>query len=430
MSTASENWDQILLWDTTPEGTVALAGNAERFREKVIATYLLGGTVVVRPAELFEGPDYYYDDAVAENGFLRSMLRVGAASLALSPDKTLFDRAEWRFREGTVFDRGRRVTDPTEIDAVRARTFGRAEVLTSLGWKPAKVQEELAGDEHKKRLNQRMRASLTSVGSHFFGRDRFPETALAQFLRAPLIVESRADIYHLIRDSWSSHLDAEQREAFVSACTEALTISTLTVTASHYGGRVSELRPDTFARFTYGTAASRSGGTAVELRAARAFRLAFEVLLRPSERLLAQPLVSALHGNDAPRIVESIHQLVGAEDRSQIAEALYGPSEMLRGSSLILRAADEDVSEDTLLREALLRIEEVEKKHALRRAGVRALTGGAVGVLGDLVLALLGIPAPGVLSVAGGVHGWLTRGRAEPPAFAGLRKPLQSRGHA
>lgn len=200
--------DQILFWDTSPDGTVSMSKSKKELRNKIISAHLTGGHVVIRPAELFEGEDFYFHDAVDESGFLYNLMKSGSASLAIDHHTNIEERAEWRFRDGTVFDRGLRYTSKTDIDRIRRRTEYRAERIVVSGWKNCPHQISRNKDQFEKALNTTIRYLLATVSDKYMKGGIEADAAINYFINSSVQVSSRSDLYDVIDECWS--LDVEK----------------------------------------------------------------------------------------------------------------------------------------------------------------------------------------------------------------------------
>ena len=206
--------DQILFWDTDTNATVSLSKNEKELRQKIIASTLSGGHLVIRPAELFEGKEFYFDDATQENGYLYNLMKKGAASLALDHDSSLSDRAEWRFRDGTVFDRGVRYTEKKDIERIKARTLARAEKIEAVGWKNCLIQSSRSKLIFEKDLNLRIRYLLSKVSNNYFENGLEENTSINAFINNSVQITSRSDIYDAVKTLWSEDVEDSKKFHF------------------------------------------------------------------------------------------------------------------------------------------------------------------------------------------------------------------------
>ena len=440
MNTQVDERDQILFWETDAAGTVNLshdegdedAVRAEKFRQKVLATYLLGGTVLIRPGELFEGPENYYEEASSSRGLLRALLERGRAGLAMSrlefPD--LNARAKWAFQSGRVFDNGV-LLDGDEAKRAQERTFVRAQELHGRGWKPAEFQQALTRDEHAERVTQISKNALQLVGKQFLGPRRLWESEFGKFIQSSAIINTRTDVLDRI-PNWSKAVSEPKRERFADACREAHSHAMVVATASRYGGYVSELRPDTFAMYAVGASGERPSSQNVEWRVLEAFKRVLKNSLKPSETESGQPLVAAIASRDMHGIVSECERLVTAEDRSQLRDFLYQGSDRLDGKSLVEWVVETAPDDDVLAQYANHRLEDMEKSRSRRRNILSTLLGAAPGIVGDTILIILKsldpslepIPPFSTTAIGSGL-GYAYGAATGRPLFAGLRMPVR-----
>lgn len=418
--------DQILLWNTAADATVTLSPTPRAFRRKVTATHLLGGHLVVRPAELFEGPRWLFESAVEEHGYLYHLQRAGLATLVLADGTTLFDRAEWRFRTGGVFDRGEPVTGRRRVEKVRKRTMERAERLERAGWRAAAPRYTLAPAQAARELNVRFREWLAPVATRAFGT-RLARTPVHDYLSGAFAVESRADLYPRIEREWSRPL-GKGRKAFVRACKDALTLAALERTAVRYGGRVSEFRPTSALPFTMGSVRSHGRVLDAEVRVIRALAQVLPEMLTEAERRLGAPMVEVLRHDDPAEFVESA-ALVTAEDRQQLCDLLYLPTPRLEGECLACHVADADPPLRGKELRALVRecVEEMERDTRVKRQRLGLILRALLTVGAEVLLALLGVGLhPGIPASVEVAYELARPPESGPPLLMGLRTPLRA----
>jgi hypothetical protein len=325
--------DQILFWDTDTNATVSLSKNEKELRQKIIASTLSGGHLVIRPAELFEGKDFYFDDAVKEDGFLFNLMKNGAASLALDKGSSLCERANWRFRDGTVFDRGTRYTEKKDIEIIRKRTETRAEKIEAVGWGNCPLQANRAKDVFEKDLNLRIRYLLSKVSNVYFENGIEENKAINSFINGSVQVASRSDIYDVVKTVWVDGVDDSKKANFVSDCSSALTLAAISNTADNYGDRISEVKGQNYNSLSTYSSLSGISAAKVETTVLKSF---LRVLPSKMERLESEQkhFAGMALNLEANQFAEASTSIITSRDRDELNLLLYGESEYLDNLSL------------------------------------------------------------------------------------------------
>ncbi|MCF7513633.1 hypothetical protein L3V43_06975 [Pseudoalteromonas sp. L23] len=421
--------DQILFWDTSFQGIVNLSSSKKAFNKKVIANHFLGGHLVIRPAELFEGEDFYFDSAVKEGGILFELMNCGMASLALDAEKSIEDRANWRFNKEVVFDRGKEVRSAKDIEEVKRRTFDRAEKMEKSGWKNAPIQNATADSTRNQRLNERFRASIWTISREYLSENEIAENSIGAFLATKINVASRSDLYPKIDQDWSLLIPENFRKAFIVQLKEALTLATNLTTAETFGGKVSDIRNDTIAHFMAKSKNQNNSYQYFELEAVKLFVEALKKELGEKE-LLNNPLIKSINTMDTKKLVENSVKSISGEDRLLLHKLIYEKSKYLEGMSFIelLVNCSEKLTKSQKISKLRGRIQELQSD-SNRNANVIAIIRAAVLATGaEAALVMLMGSAPnflvtaGVLAVDLGIHFSST----DTPVFAGFRRSIES----
>lgn len=419
--------DQILFWDTSFQGIVNLSNSKSAFNKKVIANHFLGGHLIIRPAELFEGKDFYFNSAVEEGGILYELMNNGMASLALDKDKSIEDRANWRFNKEVIFDRGKEVRSVKELDEVKKRTFERAEKIEKVGWKNAPIQKSTSASTRNQRLNDRFRASIWTVSRSFLSEDKIAESSIGAYLELKINVASRSDLYAKIDEEWASLISEKDRNSYSVQVKEALTLSTNLTTAETFGGKVSDIRNDTISRFM-GKCKSKNGSNQYyELEAIDLFVEALKKELSEKE-LNSNSLISAIRNMKAKELVENSVMSISGEDRLLLHKLIYEKSTFLEGLSFmeVLVNYSDKFTKKEKISKVRGRIQELEGTNN-RSASVIAIIRSAIIASGaEAALVMLSGAAPNFM-VTGGVFA-LDLGiqfrSTDTPVFAGFRRSI------
>lgn len=415
--------DQILFWDTDANATVSLSKNKKELRQKIIASTLSGGHLIIRPAELFEGEEFYFNDAVNEDGFLFNLMKNGAASLALDKDQTLSQRVQWRFRDGTVFDRGVRYTDKKEIENIRRRTEIRAEKIEAAGWQNCLLQSSRPKDEFEKDLNIRIRVLLSSVAHNYFTDGLNENTAMNGFINGSVQVASRSDLYDTVKSLWQSDIEDGKKADFIRDCTNALTLATITNTADNYGSRISEIKGQSYNVLSAYASSKGLPAAKVETTILKSF---LRVLPRKMDKLEAEQkhfAGVALH-LEAKRFAEVATHLISARDRDELDQLLYGESNYLGGKSLTqdIYTHWQHYKSKDIDRLVEIRIDELAQKYA-RDTGRSAILLSTMRSLSIEALMLkLGIPF--IPTIINSLNDLRSNDKQLRPIFSGFRTKI------
>ena len=420
--------DQILLWDTNYQGVVNLSGSKNALHKKIIANHLLGGHIVVRPAELFEGEEFYFNSAVEQGGLLYELLKNGMASLALDQDKTLEDRARWRFNKEVIFDRGVEVNTAKKLDEVKRRTFDRAEKLAQAGWLNAPIQTNTPADIRITNMNERFRMSIWSVARLYLSEQEIVDSPIGSFLQSGVTVASRSDLYPKIDDEWANIVTADKAKVFSAQLKESLTLATTVTTSESFGGKVTDIRNDTLLPFMVSSShnAKVKGYQTLELEAMDLFVEAMKHELKILERE-NKPFIAAIRNLDAQRLVQKSIELISSKDRELLVELLYSKSVYLGGDSFVEFLANESLkmSRKDKIVKMRGRIQELEDKHD-RSVNVFATVKSAVRATGfEALLLLFGCNANFLVTLGSAVVDTGTHlKKNKTPVFAGFRSSI------
>lgn len=421
--------DQILFWDTSFQGIVNLSSSKRAFNKKVIANHFLGGHLVIRPAELFEGEDFYFNSAVNEGGILFELMKCGMASLALDTDKSIEDRAKWRFNKEVVFDRGKEVRIAKDIEEVKRRTFERAEKIEKSGWNNAPVQNVAEDSIRNQRLNDRFRASIWTISREYLSENEIAENKIGLFLGSKINVASRSDLYPKIDQDWSLSIPENFRKAFIVQLKEALTLATNLTTAETFGGKVSDIRNNTIAHFMTKSDKKNNSYQYFELEAVNLFVEALKKELSEKE-LVNNPLIKSIISMDTKKLVESSVESISGEDRLLLHKLIYEKSKFLEGMSFIdvLVSGSGKLTKNQKIEKLRGRIQELQSD-SNRNSNVIAIIRAAVLATGaEAVLVMLMGSAPNFLVTAGVLVTDLgiQFNSTDTPVFAGFRRPIES----
>lgn len=385
--------DQILLWNTSANGTVDLVSSREQLKKKVIRSSILGGQIVVRPAELFEDGDersegnLFLDATDEKNGFLYHLMKNGLATLDLY-DMSIFERAELRFQQEGLIDRGRKILKKSEFEKVRKRTLDRAQIIDRLGWKPSNIKGQGYIDQ-----NVFFRQNLKKIGLLYF-KEKFDETKMASFLRSSKDVVFRSQLYDHFTNDWIKDLNTSQNpETFVKDLKQAVTISTIQARSSNYGSRVSSVEFDVIPKFTYTTEFKNNRFNNLESIIFDGFINSIDDSLTKKDQLDSS-LVQSIKSFDAQKFVDRLLKNSDDIKRSDLDELIYGNSAKLGTSLAILFDTDKELITRPHEQKKVIeeRINELDNETRKRITKQRNLIKWSALGLGELVVFLVGGP--------------------------------------
>lgn len=416
--------DQILFWDTNYQGIVNLSRSKTALNRKLMANHLIGGHLIIRPAELFEGDEFYFNSAIKEDGMLYQLLKNGMASLALDSDISIENRADWRFNKEVVFDRGLEIKTSKQLDAVKKRTYDRAESLDKVGWGNAPIQTKISENERMHNMNQRFRLSMLAVGKMYFPEEELLNSSLGAYILSGVNVASRSDLYPKIDDDWSQLVRENQRENFKKSLKESLTFSATLTTSESFGGRISDIKNQTLYPLVLENNFDNAAYETFELEAANLFIEAMKLEISINERE-NDSFISSIRNMDASRFVESSVRLISPIDRKLLLELIYGQSKYLGEMSIVQFLATESLklSKKDKIKKMRGRIQELESDSNRSANRIAILRSGTIAASGEALLMLIGINAP--FLVTGAVMGLDFLFNGKSAIFAGFRTPIQ-----
>ena len=324
---------QILFWDTDSRSRVGLSKNKRALIRKIIASYLLGGKLLIRPSELFESESFYFNESVNENGYFYNLMKNDLANLAMDNNMTLEERAKWRFRNGFVFDRGMKITNIVEIEKIRTRTFNRAEALDRAGWKNNKHFVYSSKDVYEKKLNLRFKGALFTIVNNLGNYKHQLDSSMFDYLHSDRFVSSRADLFPYIQNLWGQNLPLNLQDTFRRTCKEALTFATIINTTENYCNRVSDLSNLNVLNFCINSQFYKKTHVAIETIILNSF---IQELSNKMEQLDKEKVnfINSFQLMNAKNFVENTKYLITDKDRDELNELLYGRSDHLDGESL------------------------------------------------------------------------------------------------
>lgn len=320
--------DQILLWDTDSNATVSLSTSKNDLIQKIMTTYLIGGHIIVRPAELFEGEDFYFDDAVSENGFLYNLMKNGEASLALDINSSIEERVSWRFRNGNVFDRGKRYDNKKDINKIRERTEKRAEKLIKAGWKSCTKQTHRSKMRYESDLNIISKNYLSIVSTKYFG-DINKDSFINLFINGSSQITSRSDLYDEIKNKWSNDVNENEKNNFISDCKNVLTFASIANTAKNYTNRISEICDLNYNLLSTYSSQSKFSVSQIERTIIRSFLKKMAKYAFKKDNFSESVLKM-----NAKKFVEVSISNISSRDRDEIHQLLYGESKHFNGLNI------------------------------------------------------------------------------------------------
>ena len=323
--------DQVLFWDTTSDGVVKSSLNIQQLRRKIKATHLIGGNIIIRPAELFEGSESYYKEATEEKGLLYQLMKAGKAYLALPPGNTIYNRAERRFQDNYLVNNGRHITSKTEIDKIKYRTYHRADTLYNLQW-PNSSYYKIIPESNDEIRSNKFRNIIKHISNKYF-TSNIEETDIGKYLCGDEIVLKRGVLYKRIEGSWSSPLEPSLRPMFIKTCKDALTLISAGYNACEYGGRMSEVLPYTIDDILYGNSCINGISIYTEADIIDSFLRIASAIKINVDTVGYNNFASSLRTDDAADFVNGVSKC-NDRHRQFIQELLYSPSKALGDDSL------------------------------------------------------------------------------------------------
>ncbi|WP_353572742.1 hypothetical protein [Candidatus Albibeggiatoa sp. nov. BB20] len=360
-------YDQIFFWDTSPDATVSMSESKNELKNKVISAHLIGGHIIVRPAELFEGDDFYFQDAISEDGYLYNLMKSGAASLALDIHSSLEERVNWRFRDGTVFDRGKRYTTKVDIEKIKKRTEERAEKITACGWKSCLFRSNRNKNQFEKDLNIHIKSLLTTVSIKYIKGGIKSNAAINSFINSSIQVVSRSDLYQVIENIWVLDITDTKKQSFITDCKSVLTWAAILNSTMSYGNRVSELKGFNYNTFSYFASASKLDASKVESTIMESF---VKVLSKKVSTLESETeyFAKKMLKENAKEFANLTTSLVTPRDREELKQLLYGEFHHQSPKSLAQFVTEEwrKLKPSDIDRLVAIRFDELEKMYGYK----------------------------------------------------------------
>ena len=415
--------DQILFWDTSSDATVSMSRSKKELKQKVISAHLTGGHVVIRPAELFEGEDFYFEDAVNKDGFLYNLMKLGYASLALDHHMDIEERAKWRFRDGTVFDRGQRYTNEKDIERIRKRTESRAEKIVSVGWSNCPIQRSREKGVFERDLNFKIRYLLSSVANEHIQGGLESEAAINYFIHGAIQVSSRSDLHDTVSEVWANDVPENNRKKFIEDCRGVLTFAAISNSAVNYGDRISELRGQNYNTLSYFSSAPKLRASRVESTILKSFMrvLNDKVETLESEKNLFS---RSIFNSGAKELFENSTSLITPRDRQEIYDLLYGEFEYQSPVSLAQYVSENwsKLKSKDIDRLVSIRFDELEKSysHDMGRSKTLLSMMWSCGI----ETVLLKVGAPFVPTLINALKDLKQNEKTIRPIFAGYRTEI------